>query len=172
MTSHTRALGRLMASYCVERRHSGLGSLYSVSLSPLRLSCHVSLKCHYTCIRERSLRHTSGRENLSVIANIEFVIVAAVSTFGRYKHKSLQEDSTHAMKLKSLFYKAMPLRRAQSTTFLSCSSVTKMRIVVGCRRDHAGSHPLNMNAGPSVFNEWRITFNVDWCGMITSVRAE
>ena len=71
-----------------------------------------------------------------------------------------------------MFYNAIPLARPQSTKPLSCSNVTKMRIVVGCRRDHAGSHPLNMNAGPSVCIEWRITFSVDWCGAILSVRAE
>lgn len=36
-----------------------------------------------------------------------------------------------------------------------------MRIVVGWRRDHAGSQPLNMNIGPSVAREERITPSVE-----------
>ena len=51
--------------------------------------------------------------------------------------------------------------RFQSTMFFSCSRVRKMRIVVGWRRDHAGSQPLNMNIGPSFANEARITPIVD-----------
>jgi hypothetical protein len=39
--------------------------------------------------------------------------------------------------------------------------VRKMRIVVGCKRDHAGSQPLNMNMGPSVWSEVRMTASVD-----------
>jgi hypothetical protein len=37
-----------------------------------------------------------------------------------------------------------------------------MRMVVGWRRDHAGSQPLNMNIGPSLANELRITPSVDF----------
>ena len=36
-----------------------------------------------------------------------------------------------------------------------------MRIVVGWRRDHAGTQPLNMNMGPSFANEFLITLKVD-----------
>jgi len=32
---------------------------------------------------------------------------------------------------------------------------------VGWRRDHAGTQPLNMNMGPSVAIEWRITARVE-----------
>jgi hypothetical protein len=52
----------------------------------------------------------------------------------------------------------------QSTTFLSCSSVRKMRMVVGCSRVKAGTQPLNMNMGPSALSEARITPIVDWDG--------
>ena len=34
-------------------------------------------------------------------------------------------------------------------------------MVVGCRRVHAGSQPLNMNIGPSFAKEARITPSVD-----------
>src|SRR6266478_172957 len=49
----------------------------------------------------------------------------------------------------------------QSTTFFSCSRVTKIRIVVGCNLTQAGTQPLNMNIGPSLRNEFLITCSVD-----------
>ena len=51
--------------------------------------------------------------------------------------------------------------RYQSTAFLSCSSVMKMSIVVGCSLVHAGSQPLNMNIAPSFALERRISSMVD-----------
>lgn len=36
-----------------------------------------------------------------------------------------------------------------------------MRIVVGCNRHHAGTHPLNMNIGPSVLMAVRMACIVD-----------
>ena len=36
-------------------------------------------------------------------------------------------------------------------------------MVVGCRREKAGSQPLNMNIGPSFLREVRITPRVDFC---------
>ena len=51
--------------------------------------------------------------------------------------------------------------RYQSTAFLSCSSVIKMSIVVGCSLVHAGSQPLNMNIAPSLRMLWRIICSVD-----------
>lgn len=51
--------------------------------------------------------------------------------------------------------------RCQSTNCFSCSSVKKIRMVVGWRRVHAGSHPLNINIGPSLLSEARITPSVD-----------
>jgi len=57
--------------------------------------------------------------------------------------------------------RSIPLDLTQSTRFLSCSSVKKIRIVVGCNLDHAGTQPLNMNIGPSFFNEDLITASVD-----------
>lgn len=51
--------------------------------------------------------------------------------------------------------------RFQSTKRFSCSSVRKMRIVVGWRRVHAGSQPLNINIGPSFASDARITPSVD-----------
>jgi hypothetical protein len=38
----------------------------------------------------------------------------------------------------------------------------KIRIVVGFRRVHAGSQPLNMNIAPSFLKELRITVIVDY----------
>lgn len=35
-------------------------------------------------------------------------------------------------------------------------------MVVGWRRDHAGTQPLNMNIAPSFLNEFLITANVDY----------
>jgi hypothetical protein len=61
--------------------------------------------------------------------------------------------------------------RFQSTTFFSCSRVRKMRMVVGWRRDHAGSQPLNMNIGPSVANELRITPIVD-LNKVSAIRGQ
>jgi len=55
-----------------------------------------------------------------------------------------------------------PFDREKSTPFFSCSSVRKIKIVVGCRRIHAGTQPLNINIGPSFFNEDLITPIVDW----------
>ena len=55
-----------------------------------------------------------------------------------------------------------PLDLDQSTAFFSCSSVKKMRIVVGCRRVQAGTQPLNMNIGPSFFIDERMTAMVDF----------
>jgi hypothetical protein len=57
--------------------------------------------------------------------------------------------------------RSIPFNRTQSTRFFSCSSVRKMRMVVGCNRVHAGTHPLNMNIGPSFRREVRITPMVD-----------
>lgn len=45
----------------------------------------------------------------------------------------------------------------QSTTFFNCSSVKKIKIVVGWSRVHAGTQPLNMNIAPSFFSEVLIT---------------
>lgn len=53
------------------------------------------------------------------------------------------------------------MSRFQSTKRFSCSSVKKMRMVVGWRRVHAGSHPLNMNIAPSFASDARITPSVD-----------
>jgi len=49
----------------------------------------------------------------------------------------------------------------QSTIFLSCSSVKKIKTVVGWSRVKAGIQPLNMNIGPSFFKEVLITASVD-----------
>ena len=58
--------------------------------------------------------------------------------------------------------------RCQSTKRFSCSSVMKIRIVVGWRRVHAGSQPLNMNIGPSFASDARITPSVD-CTVVEEV---
>ena len=55
-----------------------------------------------------------------------------------------------------------PFDRVKSTPFFSCSSVRKIKIVVGCSRIHAGTHPLNMNIAPSLLSEDLITPSVDW----------
>jgi hypothetical protein len=57
--------------------------------------------------------------------------------------------------------KVYPCSLDQSTPFFNCSSVKKMRMVVGCRRVHAGNQPLNMNIAPSFFSDVRITARVD-----------
>ena len=54
-----------------------------------------------------------------------------------------------------------PFERDQSTPFLSCSSVRKMSIVVGCKRVQAGTQPLNMNIAPSFLIDARMTPRVD-----------
>jgi hypothetical protein len=41
--------------------------------------------------------------------------------------------------------------------------VRKIKIVVGCRRIHAGTQPLNINIAPSFLSEDLITPSVD-CG--------
>jgi hypothetical protein len=69
--------------------------------------------------------------------------------------------------LKENFYKVSfyrnvyPFDLDQSTPFFSCSSVRKIRIVVGWRRVHAGTQPLNMNIGPSFAMDFRMTARVD-----------
>lgn len=60
------------------------------------------------------------------------------------------------------FYRYVnPFDLDQSTPFFNCSSVRKIRIVVGWRRVHAGTQPLNMNIGPSFFIDCRMTARVD-----------
>jgi hypothetical protein len=54
-----------------------------------------------------------------------------------------------------------PFALEKSTKFFSCSNVKNIRMVVGCSRVHAGSHPLNMNIGPSFRREVLITPSVD-----------
>ena len=50
----------------------------------------------------------------------------------------------------------------QSTTFFSCSKVTKIKMVVGCSLIQAGTQPLKTNIGPSLRNEFLITSSVDY----------
>ena len=60
------------------------------------------------------------------------------------------------------YRKVKPFDRVKSTPFFSCSSVRKIKIVVGCSRIQAGTQPLNMNIAPSFLSEDLITPSVDW----------
>ena len=95
----------------------------------------------------------------SYVHNNNSLLHAAQELRGSYK--TLPYNSYNSAPLSILEHHCPRKSRYQSTAFRSCSRVTNIRIVVGCRRVHAGTQPLNMNIGPSFLKDVLITCSVD-----------